>query len=223
MVARGNVIGALILAAALGCGGSPPQTRHYQLAPPSGEQAPATADGPSLAIEPLEVDAAYDEDRIVYRSSPVQIDYYHYHRWTSPPGRMLADHLRQAYRRTGRFRQVTAEITPETDVIVSGRVAAIEEVDVSADRWVARIQLELRATDARSREVLWSREITQVEPMREQTPAGLARALTRALARVVAETSGDIAAVELQSTPGSGSASPQGSKRISRPTGQTLR
>jgi ABC-type uncharacterized transport system auxiliary subunit len=209
----------LCLTAALGCAASPPQTRHYQLAPPSGEPAPASANGPSLAIEPLEVDAAYDEDRIVYRSSPVQIDYYHYHRWTSPPGRMLADHLRQAYRRTGRFRQVTAEITPETDVIVGGRVAAIEEVDVSADRWVARIQLELRATDARSREVLWSREITQVEPMREQSPAGLARALTRALARVVAETSNEIA----QSTPGSGSASSQGSKRISRPTGQTLR
>jgi ABC-type uncharacterized transport system auxiliary subunit len=218
VVVRGNVIGALVLAATLGCA-SPPQTRHYQLAPPSGEPAPASADGPSLAIEPLEVDAAYDEDRIVYRSSPVQIDYYHYHRWTSPPGRMLADHLRQAYRSSGRFREVTAEITPETDVIVSGRVVAIEEVDVSADRWVARIQLELRATDARSREVLWSREITQVEPMREQSPAGLARALTRALARVVAETSNEIA----QSTPGSGSASSQGSKRISRPTGQTLR
>ena len=66
-----------------GCAGKVPETRYYQLASPP--RAPNTGDQ-ILVVEPLVTDAAYDDDRIVYRISPYRLDYYQYHRWTGAPG-----------------------------------------------------------------------------------------------------------------------------------------
>ena len=37
-------------------------------------------------LESLETEAGYDDERIVYRTTPYRLDYYQYHRWSAPPG-----------------------------------------------------------------------------------------------------------------------------------------
>lgn len=208
-----------------GCGGAaPPRTHYYELVSPAVSRQ--ASPGPALAVERFEVSGAYDDDRIVYRTSDVELQYYNYHRWGTPPGEMVADYLRRAYRASGRFREVTSEVGRETDVVLSGRVGAIEEIDRSAENWVGHIELQLWVRDAQSGTLLWSRDISLEQPMQQRSPAGLARALGRALGRAAGGTAPAIAAAAPppdQSTPGSGSASSQGSKRSSRPTGQRLR
>lgn len=174
---------ALILCAVAACGGKLPETRYYQLAPSS--EAKARGGDQVLVLEHLTTDGAYDDDRIVYRTSPVRLDYYQYQRWSSAPGVMVGNYLEQALERSGKFRAVVRDLTPDAPAVLSGRVMAIEEVDKSKTEWLGRIVLELQLTDAKSGETLWTDQVEETEPLRTQTPEGLAQALSVAMGRIV--------------------------------------
>jgi ABC-type uncharacterized transport system auxiliary subunit len=163
------------------CGGAPPVTHYYELAPPVLAAQPES--GPALAIEAFEVDRPYDDDRMVYRVDPYRVDYYEYHRWAASPGALVGSYLADAFERSGRFRHVS-RTADDNSVRVTGRVLAIEEIDTSPTRWLGRLAIELTATDSASGRVLWTRDYDESEPMAMRSPAGLARALTVAAARI---------------------------------------
>jgi uncharacterized lipoprotein YmbA len=185
---------ALVLAMATGCAGTVPPVQYYRLALPeelpTGERTEAV-----LAVDVLEVDAAYDDQRIVYREGEYEMDYYHYHRWSSLPGTAVADYLRRALSQTGRFRAVLGEPSPETTVRLGGRVIALEEVDRTAEQWVGRLVLELWLRDADTGETLWTRSFEEKEPLPERSPTGLAAVVSEMLRRVVEEAAPEIARV----------------------------
>jgi ABC-type uncharacterized transport system auxiliary subunit len=195
---------ALVLSA---CGGKLAETRYYQLAAPgtSGRLAgpgatpgtpgsmPGKLAGDVLVVEPLTTDAGYDDERIVYRTTPFRVDYYQYHRWTSAPGVMVGNYLERALENSGKFRAVVREPTPDAPLVLSGRVLAIEEVDRSTAAWFARIVLELTLSDARTGEALWTEQREETEPLAQRTPEGLAAALSTAMSRIVARAAPVIA------------------------------
>ena len=169
----------LVIVAA--CAGHLPDTHYYQLATPQAARGGGDA---VVAVEPLEVDGAYDDERIVYRASPYRLDYYEYERWASAPGTMVTDYLASALARTGRFRAIPRE-TADAPVVLGGRVIAIEEIDERPDHWVGRIALALTLTDARTGETVWAQRFDERVPLKTQTPEGLAAALTIAMQHVV--------------------------------------
>jgi ABC-type uncharacterized transport system auxiliary subunit len=183
----------LWLAACAACASKLPETRYYQLAQPEARQR--GTGGELLVLEALSADAAYDDERIVYRTTPFRLDYYQYHHWSSAPGIMIGNYLEQALEASGRFRAVVREATPDAPVILGGRVVAIEEIDRSRTAWAGRIVLELVLTDARSGEALWTEQFEETEPLRQQTPEGLAAALSIAMSRIVAHTAPMIASL----------------------------
>jgi ABC-type uncharacterized transport system auxiliary subunit len=170
-----------IVLAVTACGGAPPVTHYYELAPPAVTTEPAS--GPALAIEAFDVDRPYDDDRMVYRVDPYRVDYYEYHRWAASPGALVGSYLADAFERSGRFRHVS-RTTDDNSVRVVGRVLAIEEIDASPTRWLGRLAIELTAMDSTNGRVLWTRDYDEREPMPMRSPAGLARALTVAAARI---------------------------------------
>jgi ABC-type uncharacterized transport system auxiliary subunit len=174
---------ALILVAVAACGGKLPDTRYYQLA--AAPEARARGGDRVLVLENLTTDGAYDDDRIVYRTTPFRLDYYQYQRWSSAPGVMVGNYLEQALERSGKFRAVVRDLTPDAPAVLSGRVLAIEEVDRSKTEWLGRIVLELKLTDAKTGETLWTDQVEETEPLRTQTPEGLAQALSVAMSRIV--------------------------------------
>ncbi len=165
------------------CGGKLPETRFYQLAvaPSSGQGG----GGASLVVEPLATDPAYDDERIVYRTTPYRLDYYQYHRWSAPPGAMVGNYLEQALENTGKFRSVVRELSPDAPAVLGGRVLAIEEIDTSKSSWRGRIVIELTLTDTHTGALLWTEQFDETEPLSAQTPEGLAKALSAAMARIV--------------------------------------
>lgn len=167
------------------CGGKMPETRYYQLAAPAAHAKAPPIDA-VVVVEPLDTDAAYDDERIVYRQSAYRLDYYQYHRWITAPGTMVSDYLATALAHSGRFRSIDREPTDDAAVVLGGRVIAIEEIDRSAHQWDGRIALALTLTDARTGEVVWSQQVEEIEPLAAQTPEGLAAALSRAMDRVIA-------------------------------------
>jgi uncharacterized lipoprotein YmbA len=187
-----RIVLSIVLAA---CGGKLPETRYYQLAAPA---SAAPAGDAVVVLEPLETDTAYDDERIVYRTSPYRLDYYQYQRWASPPGSMVSDYLAAALARTGRFRALPRELTTDAPVVLGGRVLAIEEVDQRRDHWVGRIALELTLTDARTGAALWTKRFDETEPLAAQTPEGLAAALSTAMERVVSSAAPAIEQLALE-------------------------
>jgi ABC-type uncharacterized transport system auxiliary subunit len=171
----------LLLAA---CAGKTPETRFYQLATP-GSASSSNHAGVTIAIEPLETDTAYDDERMVYRLTPYRLDYYNYHRWSSAPGTLIADFLERSFEASGRFRTVTRD-SNAAPVTLGGRVVAIEEIDKSKTQWVGRVVVELRVTDTATSTVLWTEQYEEIEPVPQQTPEGLAAALSTALRRISA-------------------------------------
>ena len=181
--ARGPaVLLALLVAAASGCAGTVPATRYYDLAAP---KARAAGDGPVLALEPLATDDAYDDERIVYRPSRYRLDYYDYHRWSAPPGVMIGNYLERGLESSGLFAAVVREGVDDAGGLLTGRVVAIEELDVSKTDWRGRLVVELRLLDPRSGDTLWSEQFEETEKLERQSPEGLAAAITRAMERIV--------------------------------------
>lgn len=175
----------LLLVLATACGGKLPETRYYQLATKSASSAASDRTGVVLAIQPLDADPAYDDERIVYRINPYRLDYYNYHRWSTAPGTLVADFLERTFERSGRFRSVTRDTTAQdAPVTLGGRLVALEEVDTSKTQWVGRIVIELTLTDSASGDVLWSEQFEETEPLPSQTPEGLAQAISVALDRI---------------------------------------
>jgi len=179
-----NVRGACVAAALLSACASTPETHFYRLSAPTLTLAHQPVAG-VLYVESFEADAVFSDDRVVYRTSPYKLDYYNYHRWTSPPAVHLTDYLRDAYARSGLFSRVVTASTPPPDAILSGRVTGFEEVDESASVWLGRLELELTLSDAQSTAVLWNQRFSESEPLAQRTPEGLAIALSTAMERIV--------------------------------------
>lgn len=196
-VARAHLLAflavAMFLVTGAGCGGGK-EIRHYQpnVATDMIEEASLANDEPDLVmgIEDFSTSPAYDEQRIVYRESPYRFDYYHYHRWSAPPGLQAADVMRQVYQATGAFEAVVG-YSSTADVVLTGRVVAYEEVD-HADEWQARVSLDLQLRDAMSGRMIWSDRIEQLATLDKQTPNGLAAAMSKAMTRIGIQTTPEI-------------------------------
>ena len=89
---------------------SAPQVRYYQVVPEAIERRDEPAGGMVLAVETLSASAVYEDERIIYRQNPYRLDYYAYHRWSSPPSLMVSDVLRQTLEQTGQFATVSKRL-----------------------------------------------------------------------------------------------------------------
>lgn len=197
-----RVRAALAFLLAVGCGNGAPQIRYYRLSPPQVEVEDARPVGagcepgarPTLAIEELQVDAVYDDPRIVYRESEYELEYYNYHEWSAPPGQLVTDALRAAFGSTGLFGRIERDWSSEAAAVLRGRVHALEEVDRSSTRWDGRLALDLELVDERTDTRLWSDAFEIVRRLPERSPEGLAAATSAAVAEIVAESAPEIAA-----------------------------
>jgi ABC-type uncharacterized transport system auxiliary subunit len=172
--------------------GSLPQTHFYRLTPATFSAVREPIAG-VLAIATLEAEAVYSDDGIVYRTSPNKVDYYSYHRWTSPPAVQLTDYLADAFERTGLFRQVESEPSSVTQAVLSGRLTSFDEVDVTETQWIGRVELQLQLQDPRSGVMFWSKRYVESEPIAQRSPEGLAVALSVAMQRIVTSSATELA------------------------------
>lgn len=142
-----------------------PPTRYYVLRPPpeARSEAPGAAveDGLAIGVEAFAVDPPYDQDRIVYRRGrgSSEVGFYAYHRWASPPGRLVAVALAEGLRGTRGIAAIEpATSTGDYSARLRGRVIYLEEVD-SQDGQEARVALALELWD-RNGQVLWSQTVS---------------------------------------------------------------
>lgn len=189
------------LAALVVACGSVPATHYYVLAPPLSEDAASSApDGDSgirVGVETFAVDPPYDQDRLVYRvgRDSAEVGFYNHHRWSAPPGRLVATALAAGLVGTPGIAEVEpARAAGRYTHLLAGRVVSLEEIDLPG-RQVARIQLDVKLLDAGDGSVVWTRFVTAEEDGRAEDAADVIRQMQAAFAAAVAAIREGLAAV----------------------------
>src|ERR1700752_4545177 len=83
----------------------------------------------SLVVRSIGARDPYDQERLVYRSSPYAFDLYNYHRWASPPGEQVTTWTRRYLRGSGLFTQVFPNSDSMADFVLDGTIQQFEEID----------------------------------------------------------------------------------------------
>ncbi len=150
-------------------------TMAYTLLPQDGGGAPV-AD--SLRIRDLEIFPAYEKDKIVYRFSPYQFQYYNYMLWAVKPNRMVTELIARHLEHAGLYKVVSrdyGETRPEFEL--SGVLEAIEELDSGTD-WYAHLAFSLRMTRYRDEQVVWSHRVDARKRVYNKAPVYVVKALS---------------------------------------------
>lgn len=177
-----------------GCGQPPVVLQRYLLEyapPPAGRQAPL-AEG--VRVELFEAPQYLSSPSMVYRPRPYEIKAYAYNRWQAPPAALVTDMLLRDLRASGLFQGVFGyQQGGVARFRVEGAVQEFAEVD-EPEGWQAVLAVWVTLADLKKPEVtqrvILARNYRETEPLLEQTPAGLAAAMSRALARLSARITG---------------------------------
>ncbi|RMI03313.1 MAG: hypothetical protein D6681_10190 [Calditrichaeota bacterium] len=180
-----QLFGSLLMLLLLHCAGTPPMF-YYRIdySPPSADSLnhllPAV-----IGVDRFDADVLYDQDRIVYRSSPYEVQFYNYRRWIAPPPRLVKDRVYEHLRASGLFRQVVRlpSLIP-TDYVLQGRIKAFEEWD-EADRWFGQVTIVFQLYRVEDRELVWEGEFSHKTPTRQKTPVEVVRAISESLKTVI--------------------------------------
>jgi len=181
---------------AYGCGQTPTLVQKYMLeypAPVAPKAAPLTE---SLKVEQFAVAQAYNTTAMIYRTSPYKAENYQYSRWRVNPGYLVADFLTRDLRDSRLFKAV---VPPDSGAkarfALEGGVQEIQELD-QGEAWQASLALNLTLLDTNESEitkrVLFQKIYQTAEPLTEKTPAGLAEAMSRALAQLSSRIIADV-------------------------------
>lgn len=139
-----------------GCASVPP-THYYTFKPQIGlatdaisPQYPLT-----LGVEVYEADIPYQQERIVFRTSPYEVDFYEYHRWLRPPTELVTDQVRKLLASSGLFQRVqpyTYETEP--DYVIRGRILMFDQWYIGTSSSI-QVALQYQLMQFLSAQVIW--------------------------------------------------------------------
>ena len=157
-----------------------PEERYFRVDP----ALPApTAEAPlpvTLGVARVAAPEPYRQERIIYRTSPHEVQLYGSDRWESSPVDMVGHALLERLRRSGLFRRVVPWRRGEADVRLEVRLRRFEEVD-EADGWYGVVELEYEVVDGDGKGLLRGVSDQRVRA-ESRSVEGVVRALSQGLA-----------------------------------------
>lgn len=181
---------AALVAWSAGCGGAIPKTRYYVLdlpapAPQARHPAPYT-----VTVMPFRAPEQLEQDRILYRPSPVEVDFYEYHRWAERPAALLTTALAERLRAGNLFAGVTTfDGRTKADYMIRGRLERLEEVD-SPGNVTVRVEMAADVIEVRTSRTVWSKSASH----QGQVTEGEVKAVVAEMSRGVENCLGQLAA-----------------------------
>ena len=175
-----------VVVALAGCSIAQPTVKvdYYALdyQPPTAEKAPAL--DVVLGVRRFGIAAAYDHDRLVERETGFRTTQSYYHRWANNPRMMLSDLLLRDLRASGNYKAVVmipANVLPDYEVngfvqdIVKDVTGPTPQVFISMEVTLLRNQERPEAN-----RVLFQKSCSAQVPCPDQTPSGIAKAMSEA-------------------------------------------
>jgi uncharacterized lipoprotein YmbA len=170
-----------------------PPVHHYTLTVTLPEMAAATAQT-SLIVRPLAAADPYNQERIVYRSSAYQVDFYNYHRWAASPSEQITDWTRRYLAGAGLFAKVFPSTDGSADLELGGKIRQIEEVD-QEQTWDATLSIDFWLTRSGQHSPFWFQSYTATRRTTKRNPEAVAEALSRNLEDILGRLTSDLAPV----------------------------
>lgn len=169
------------------CGSVPP-TYYYRIDYPFANSQNSSILPHTIGVAQFSADVLYDSDKIVYRNSPYEVQFYHYRRWVAPPKQIVTEKVYQQFRSSGLFQRVVRiPSTFNIDYILRGRITAFEEWD-EPQAWFGVVTIEFQLYKTDSSEVVWEQVISEKTPASKQEPAEVVQAISESLNKVVAKS-----------------------------------
>ncbi|HEX9653588.1 MAG TPA: ABC-type transport auxiliary lipoprotein family protein [bacterium] len=169
------------------CGGVPP-TYYYKI---DYEVTDAQHSGilpVTIGVGQFSADVLYESDKIVYRDSPYEVQFYHYRRWIAQPKKIVAERIFQQFRAAGLFQRVVRiPSTFKIDYILRGRITSFEEWD-EGQSWYGVVTIEFQLHTPDSNEVVWENVISEKTAAAKKEPADVVKAISESLNSVVAKS-----------------------------------
>lgn len=166
---RKGVLGAVMAAAVAmaGCSGATRPSKYYALELPAmPAQASGNSHAVSLLVGRMTAPHLYRDDRLVYRSTGLELGTYEYHRWAEPPTDMLEAMIVRMLRTSGKYQTVQAlHSNARGDYIVRGRLHDFEEVAGESSGIVARVAMEVELYELKSGKTVWTHFYAHDEPV----------------------------------------------------------
>ncbi len=185
-----RIILILVLLAAAGCGGAIPRMHYYVLdipAPAPQKRAPANY---AVTIMPFRAPDQLEQDRIVYRPSAVEVDFYDYHRWAQRPASVLTHALAERFRDQNLFASVAIfDGRTKADYIIRPRLEHLEEVD-SPGNVSVRVEIFADVVELKTSRTVWSGSATHTGRVEQ----GEVKAVVAEMSRGVDDCLGQITA-----------------------------
>lgn len=189
-------IRTLAMAAAIafllsGCfgGGQPGRlTEQYAF-----DYAPAVQQGFTMLPETITVERfgaaqLYNSTAMVYQEGPNQRDQYLYHRWRVNPADLVSDYLLRDLRSANLFQGVFHyRSNGSSRYLLAGDVEEfLEYIDKEDHRAIVSLNVNLldTARPGLPDRILFQKNYRIAEPIDEKSPAGLAKGMSRAVAKV---------------------------------------
>ncbi|HEX9975342.1 MAG TPA: ABC-type transport auxiliary lipoprotein family protein [bacterium] len=143
----------------------------------------------SLGIERFQATALFSDERLVYRDTPYEGKYYHYHRWITSPEDMMTDKAIEQLNASNLF----SEVVPfpkfsNVDYVLSGTIKALEEWD-EGDQWFARVQIAFELFDRNTRQGVWNKTIEKRNPVLKRSPAEVIKGINLSVQQCIDELS----------------------------------
>lgn len=184
----------LVLAIAIfsaSCGASRP-IEYYSLDPPGEPLQAASSRFPiSILVARVTGGPLYRDDRLVYRTSELELGIYEYRRWSEPPVDMIQESLISALRSTKQYRSVDALASNmRANYIVRAHLEALDEID--KPELAARFSLHVDLYDPKSALVVWSDSYAHDQRVGGKKVIDVVRALDQDVQAGIRQMTGDI-------------------------------
>ncbi|RMD89259.1 MAG: hypothetical protein D6813_10915 [Calditrichaeota bacterium] len=188
------IFASFLVASALNCGGVPPTFYYridYNLPKNNSDDGVVPV---NIGIGYFDAEALYEGDRIVYRQSQYEVQYYYYRRWIAPPKKIVREKVIQQFKNSGKFHQVVAFPTSQpVDYILTAKINAFEEWDEGRD-WYGYVSILFQLIDPKTQEITWENEFSSKTKAQKREPVEVVRAISESLKNVIQQAINDIVA-----------------------------
>lgn len=155
-----------VLVSIPGCMSSP-MKRYFQLRIPGARMESFATVGKTLMIKRVQVAKVYDQYRMVYRTSPFELNYYSYNFWIKKPGELLEDAIDEFLVRNHIFSSVIHEYAqgdPDWELLVW--LIRMEDEDLGRRRY-GHLAMKMEIRDYKSGDLVVSHEFDRRKLLKE--------------------------------------------------------
>jgi uncharacterized lipoprotein YmbA len=166
--------------------GHVPQTHYYTLDYPLAVDEHPARSG-TLYVAKYKTEPPHDQDMLIYRPSPFQVKFDHYHRWIMSPADLLTQKTVDHLRALALFDRISLEPPRSSNcTMLSGTVKQFEEVIRGSAR-IARVELWIEICDFRNRnsDRLWSGSLSGETRIIEEGAEGIIKAMSQSTKQVL--------------------------------------